>query len=139
GGGPGTAQAPAKAARKAIKDVGSRELIVLVPLVALIIGLGVYPKPVLDTVTPSVQPTVSVGEGEGTSDGPRARRSRHCVGRAEYRCRGRAAAADHLHRRRGWRAVGGRAAASTALACPGRAEPGVGRGRGRGVGLLRHR
>jgi len=29
----------------------------------LIIGLGVYPKPVLDTVTPSVQPTVSVGEG----------------------------------------------------------------------------
>ncbi|MFO7191735.1 MULTISPECIES: NADH-quinone oxidoreductase subunit M [Thermocrispum] len=63
GGGPGTAQAPATAARRAIKDVGSRELFVLVPLVALIIGLGVYPKPVLDTVTPSVQPTVSVGEG----------------------------------------------------------------------------
>ncbi|MGH3467070.1 MAG: complex I subunit 4 family protein, partial [Thermocrispum sp.] len=55
-------QTPEVAARKGIKDLGSRELMVLVPMVLLIVGLGLYPKPVLDTVTPSVQPTVSVGQ-----------------------------------------------------------------------------
>jgi len=33
-------------------------------MVVLIIGLGFYPKPILDTVTPSVQATLSVVQGE---------------------------------------------------------------------------
>jgi len=65
GSGPGTVHAPEKAAGKAIRDVTKRELGVLVPLVVLIIGLGLYPKPLLDVITPSVEPTVSVVQ-EGT-------------------------------------------------------------------------
>ncbi|MGH3516554.1 MAG: NADH-quinone oxidoreductase subunit M [Haloechinothrix sp.] len=60
GGGPGAVQAPEIGATKAIRDLSSRELAVLVPLVVLVIGLGLYPKPVLDVITPSVDATVSV-------------------------------------------------------------------------------
>src|ERR1700751_40897 len=35
-----------------IPDLGPREMIVVAPLIALLIGLGVYPKPVLDLVNP---------------------------------------------------------------------------------------
>ncbi|GAA1989704.1 NADH-quinone oxidoreductase subunit M [Amycolatopsis minnesotensis] len=59
GGGPGTAIAPELGAKKGIRDLGGKEIAVLAPLVVLIIGLGVYPKPVLDTITPSVQATLS--------------------------------------------------------------------------------
>lgn len=65
GGGPGGAQKPELGAAKVIGDVTKRELAVLVPLVVLIIGLGVYPKPVLDVVSPSVDATLSaVQEGK---------------------------------------------------------------------------
>ena len=37
-----------------LKDLGFRELAIMVPLVVLIIGLGVYPKPVFDRIDPSV-------------------------------------------------------------------------------------
>ncbi len=37
-----------------LKDLGFRELALLVPLIVLIIGLGVYPKPVFDRIEPSV-------------------------------------------------------------------------------------
>jgi NADH-quinone oxidoreductase subunit M len=37
-----------------LKDLGFRELAILAPLVVLIIGLGVYPKPVFDRIEPSV-------------------------------------------------------------------------------------
>ncbi len=37
-----------------LKDLGFRELAILVPLIVLIIGLGVYPKPVFDRIDPSV-------------------------------------------------------------------------------------
>ncbi|RZQ64257.1 NADH-quinone oxidoreductase subunit M [Amycolatopsis suaedae] len=64
GGGPGTAMAPELGAKKSIKDLSKVELTVLVPMVVLIIGLGFYPKPVLDTITPSVEATMSaVQEG----------------------------------------------------------------------------
>ncbi|HKS49593.1 MAG TPA: NADH-quinone oxidoreductase subunit M, partial [Amycolatopsis sp.] len=63
GGGPGTAVAPELGAKKAIRDLGGRELAILIPMVVLIIGLGFYPKPVLDTVTPSVQATLSATQG----------------------------------------------------------------------------
>ncbi|MFD2418456.1 NADH-quinone oxidoreductase subunit M [Amycolatopsis pigmentata] len=58
-GGPGAATAPDVAAKKSLRDLGGRELAILVPLVVLIIGLGFYPKPLLDTVSPSVDATLS--------------------------------------------------------------------------------
>lgn len=39
---------------EALKDLNFREIAIMVPLVLLIIGLGVYPKPVFDRVEPSV-------------------------------------------------------------------------------------
>ncbi|MFF0147288.1 NADH dehydrogenase subunit M [Amycolatopsis sulphurea] len=63
GGGPGTAIAPELGAKKAIKDLGGREIAILAPMVILIIGLGFYPKPMLDTITPSVQATLSAVQG----------------------------------------------------------------------------
>ena len=42
-----------------MKDLRPRELWAVVPLVALIIALGVYPKPVLDVINPAVQSTMS--------------------------------------------------------------------------------
>jgi NADH-quinone oxidoreductase subunit M len=40
-------------------DLRPRELLAVVPLVVLIIGLGVYPKPVLDVINPAVKSTMS--------------------------------------------------------------------------------
>ncbi len=40
-------------------DLKARELLAVVPLAALIIALGVYPKPVLDVINPAVQSTMS--------------------------------------------------------------------------------
>jgi NADH-quinone oxidoreductase subunit M len=45
---------------KTLKDVRGRELAALVPLVALVIILGVYPKPVLDPVNKSVSQLVDI-------------------------------------------------------------------------------
>ncbi len=39
-------------------DLSRREIAVLAPLVLLVIGLGVYPQPVLDVITPSVNATM---------------------------------------------------------------------------------
>src|SRR5439155_25723189 len=38
-----------------MKDVSLRELVVVVPLLGLSLFLGLYPKPVLDRIQPSVQ------------------------------------------------------------------------------------
>lgn len=40
---------------KALTDIGLREVGILVPIAALIIFLGVYPKPALDRIEPSVE------------------------------------------------------------------------------------
>jgi NADH-quinone oxidoreductase subunit M len=40
-------------------DLRIRELVAVFPLVALIIAMGVYPKPVLDVINPAVQSTLS--------------------------------------------------------------------------------
>ncbi len=40
------------------RDMGSRELWVVAPLVAVILALGFYPKPVLDVLTPAVDRTL---------------------------------------------------------------------------------
>ncbi|WP_337662259.1 NADH-quinone oxidoreductase subunit M [Actinoalloteichus sp. AHMU CJ021] len=63
-GGPGAAGDPSSeglAARLASKvpDLSRRELAVLAPLVALVLFLGVYPQPVLDVITPSVDATLT--------------------------------------------------------------------------------
>jgi NADH-quinone oxidoreductase subunit M len=44
---------PEQASTK-VRDLSWREVVVVAPLVALIVALGVYPKPVLDRITPSV-------------------------------------------------------------------------------------
>jgi NADH-quinone oxidoreductase subunit M len=38
-----------------LRDLGIRELAIVVPLVLLVIAIGVYPKPMLDRVEPSVE------------------------------------------------------------------------------------
>ena len=40
---------------RALTDIGFREVGILVPMVALIIALGVYPKPVLERIEPAVE------------------------------------------------------------------------------------
>jgi NADH-quinone oxidoreductase subunit M len=42
-----------------MKDLRPREILAVAPLLALIVFVGVYPKPVLDLITPSVQSTMS--------------------------------------------------------------------------------
>jgi NADH-quinone oxidoreductase subunit M len=46
-------------AARAVGDLDGREKAVLIPLVVLILGIGFYPKPVLDVITPSVNATMS--------------------------------------------------------------------------------
>ncbi len=46
---------PDEQIEKHTKDISWPELLVMAPLVAIIIFLGVYPKPVLDRITPSVE------------------------------------------------------------------------------------
>ncbi len=41
------------------RDISARELVVVTPLIALILLLGFYPKPVLDVINPAVQATFS--------------------------------------------------------------------------------
>ncbi|GLZ40036.1 NADH-quinone oxidoreductase subunit M [Actinokineospora sp. NBRC 105648] len=57
-GGVGTLVDSAVGAKKAILDLNLREKAVLAPLILLIVGLGLFPKPVLDTVTPTVDATM---------------------------------------------------------------------------------
>ena len=50
-----------------VKDIGWRQGMVIAPLVALIVFLGVYPRPVLDRITPSVNQLVAhVQQANGT-------------------------------------------------------------------------
>ena len=42
-----------------MKDLRPRELLAVAPLVVLLIGAGVYPKPVLDIINPAVQVTMT--------------------------------------------------------------------------------
>ncbi len=60
--GPGTATAPHAAAQRQharFPDLSIREVVVLTPLVALILLLGLYPQPVLDVINPSVGATLT--------------------------------------------------------------------------------
>ncbi len=53
-----TAPAPARTASR-LHDLSRRELAVVAPLVALIIGLGVYPQPLIRLIEPAVAATMS--------------------------------------------------------------------------------
>lgn len=50
---------PHRVENEGMKDLAPRELVVMAPLVALLIILGVYPAPLLDIVTPAVQTTIT--------------------------------------------------------------------------------
>ena len=54
-----TMTGPLKAGLEGVKDLRVREVAAVAPLLALIIGLGVYPKPLLDIVNPAVDNTLS--------------------------------------------------------------------------------
>ena len=54
-----TMTGPVKAEVSAMPDLRVRELVVVAPLIALLIVLGVYPKPLTDVVNPAVQHTMS--------------------------------------------------------------------------------
>lgn len=79
---------PVASGNEKIGDLKARELIVVAPLIALLLGLGIYPKPVLDIINPAVEntmttigqhdpkPTVPVAnsrpaEAARTAEGPR--------------------------------------------------------------------
>jgi NADH-quinone oxidoreductase subunit M len=66
---------------RGLSDIGFREKLILAPLVALILFLGIYPKPALDRIEPSVDAVLQRieqttdyivpqwGDGEPTADG----------------------------------------------------------------------
>jgi NADH-quinone oxidoreductase subunit M len=50
---------PLAAGNEGIRDLGGRELWAVGPLLAVIVALGVYPKPVLDVINPAVNHTMT--------------------------------------------------------------------------------
>ena len=54
-----TMTGPIKAAVQGMSDLKIRELVVVTPLIALLLFLGVYPKPLTDIVNPAVKQTMS--------------------------------------------------------------------------------
>src|SRR5277367_4828142 len=54
-----TMNGPVAESVSAMPDLKARELLAVVPLVALIIALGVYPKPILDVINPAVNTTMT--------------------------------------------------------------------------------
>jgi NADH-quinone oxidoreductase subunit M len=42
-----------------MRDLNRREIVAIAPLVALIVGLGFYPKPLLDVINPAVHHTLT--------------------------------------------------------------------------------
>ncbi|MFD3512649.1 NADH-quinone oxidoreductase subunit M [Streptomyces sp. NPDC058657] len=53
-----TMTGPVKAEISGMPDLKARELVVVVPLIAMLIGFGVYPKPLTDIVNPAVTHTM---------------------------------------------------------------------------------
>ena len=52
------AHGPAVEGVKGFRDLGGREVLALAPLLALVIALGFFPKPLLDVVNPAVGHTL---------------------------------------------------------------------------------
>ena len=54
-----------------IRDLMPRELVVVTPLIALLLVLGIYPKPALDVINPAVDHTLSsIGQSDPTPGTP---------------------------------------------------------------------
>jgi len=49
-----------------LSDIGFREMAILVPLIVIVIGIGIYPKPVFDRIDPSVE--IILDRIEATTD-----------------------------------------------------------------------
>ncbi|MCW2694643.1 MAG: proton-translocating NADH-quinone oxidoreductase, chain [Mycobacterium sp.] len=54
-----TMHGPANPAVLGMRDLSTREIVVMAPLIFLIVGLGVYPKVLTDVITPAVQRTMT--------------------------------------------------------------------------------
>jgi NADH-quinone oxidoreductase subunit M len=52
-----TMQGPLKAGLETVKDLNAREIAVIAPMLGLVVVLGVYPKPLIDIIKPSVAAT----------------------------------------------------------------------------------
>jgi NADH-quinone oxidoreductase subunit M len=50
---------PVKEGNDRLRDLLPREIVVVTPLIALLLVLGVYPKPVLDVINPAVSHTLT--------------------------------------------------------------------------------
>jgi NADH-quinone oxidoreductase subunit M len=55
-----TIHGPVAAAVEGFRDLSLREALVIGPIMVVIVGLGIYPKPLLDVINPAVQSTNSV-------------------------------------------------------------------------------
>jgi NADH-quinone oxidoreductase subunit M len=55
-----TIHGPLREGLESMKDLTRREVWVIAPVLAVIVALGVYPKPLLDIINPAVQHTNSV-------------------------------------------------------------------------------
>ncbi|WP_066903294.1 NADH-quinone oxidoreductase subunit M [Mycolicibacterium houstonense] len=54
-----------------VRDLVPRELVVVAPLIALLLVLGIYPKPALDVINPAVQHTLTtIGQGDPVPSAP---------------------------------------------------------------------
>src|SRR4051812_17189182 len=54
-----TIHGPVREGVEGFRDLGSREAWVIAPVMVVIIALGVYPKPLLDVINPSVKTTIA--------------------------------------------------------------------------------
>ncbi|MEY9878127.1 NADH-quinone oxidoreductase subunit M [Streptacidiphilus sp. MAP12-33] len=54
-----TMTGPVKPGNEGVGDLKARELVVVAPLIAMLLVLGIYPKPIADIVNPSVNQTLS--------------------------------------------------------------------------------
>jgi NADH-quinone oxidoreductase subunit M len=56
--GPVSERIASSRAAGAFKDLSVRETFAITPLILLIVGLGVYPKPIIDIINPAVKYTM---------------------------------------------------------------------------------
>nr|WP_313777063.1 NADH-quinone oxidoreductase subunit M [Mycobacterium sp.] len=65
---------PVTAGNESVRDLIPRELVVVAPLIALLLVLGVYPKPALDVINPAVTHTMTTIDVQdpvpATAEGP---------------------------------------------------------------------
>jgi NADH-quinone oxidoreductase subunit M len=50
---------PTTSGNENLPDLNAREIFAIAPVIALIIGLGLYPKPALDLINPAAQETIT--------------------------------------------------------------------------------